>query len=298
MNIFDYNLYLFNLNGTIIENCKNIKPILGIEIFLNELFKRGKTVCVLTDSSTTNIEKIKKHLPLLNKVNFTTKDYLKTIQQFNFKNEEIICFEDSYKGWKSSEDIIYTSVLINNPDYVFYNKTNTTIKIENYLNIDDIIINYDIEHKPFYIASKSKYYGKWIELKEKYGFNITSTWIYFKIGSKGMQISEKELLCKKCYTDVVKADFIVMYSENNDETHCGALIEIGMAYALGKNVYSFGYDTLKDDVFTYFKNDNDDIKFSHINSYDIKKHIMLIQLKLNKGFQDFENKLNLLKQQK
>ena len=43
-----------------------------------------------------------------------------------------------------------------------------------------------------------------------------------------------------CYEDVRDSDFVLLYSEDESEEQRGALVEVGMAYGMGKPVYAVG----------------------------------------------------------
>jgi HAD superfamily hydrolase (TIGR01509 family) len=127
---------LIKLNG--------IKLIDGFENFLQYLVLNNKQICVVTNSSKKRVNMILDYLPQLNKIkNWITSDdvtkkkphpecYIKAISIFNIKISDIIIFEDSYNGFKAIKDIGVDTVLINSPDYIFYNEINCKNKYSSY----------------------------------------------------------------------------------------------------------------------------------------------------------------------
>ena len=48
---------------------------------------------------------------------------------------KVIAFEDSYRGYYAARQVIQTVVLVNNEDYVYFDKINPKIYIKDFLNI-------------------------------------------------------------------------------------------------------------------------------------------------------------------
>ena len=197
--IFNYKLYVFDLDGTIIDSefshymaynvqltqkisyndyqhifhdenekkkfikinqiCKQKKEqdfidiydnnsnlIEGIELFLIELFDRGKDIIIVTNSSKERVSYILSKHPILKKVTkIITKDdmkkskpdpecYINVINNCQYDIDDIIVFEDSYTGYKSLEYIDIEKVFICDENYYYYNDINYP-KIKNYQNI-------------------------------------------------------------------------------------------------------------------------------------------------------------------
>lgn len=91
------------------------------------------------------------------------------------------------------------------------------------------------ETKPFYIASKVKHAHLWIKLRDN-GYKITSSWI--DEAGQG-QTKDYTELAERCLRDIKVASFVVLFCSHG-ELLKGALIEAGMALALGKEVRCVG----------------------------------------------------------
>lgn len=89
--------------------------------------------------------------------------------------------------------------------------------------------------EPFYIASKVKHARVWRSMRDK-GYNVTASWI--DEASEG-QTKDYTELATRCLRDIKSAKFLVLYCKHG-ELMKGALIEAGMALALGKEVRCVG----------------------------------------------------------
>ncbi len=88
-----------------------------------------------------------------------------------------------------------------------------------------------------YIASKTKHAASWLKLREhRPDVEITSTWIHEAGDGQTADYCE---LAVRCLAEVKKADSILLYCAS-DEVLKGALIEVGAALALGKEVRCVG----------------------------------------------------------
>ena len=87
----------------------------------------------------------------------------------------------------------------------------------------------------FYVASKVKHAPLWRSMRAK-GYAITSTWI--DEAGEG-QTSDYTELAERCLQDIKAADFLLLYCKPGQLLK-GALIEAGMALALGKEVRCVG----------------------------------------------------------
>ena len=87
----------------------------------------------------------------------------------------------------------------------------------------------------FYVASKVKHAEVWILLR-KTGYRIVSTWIDEAMEGDTENISE---LAERCILEIQLADVLVLYCEPREMLK-GALIEVGAALALGKEVRCVG----------------------------------------------------------
>lgn len=91
----------------------------------------------------------------------------------------------------------------------------------------------------FYVASKIWHAPKIQHLRDTVGLPVRSRWIDLGQDSDIVQ-NRKGDLWQQCYEDVRDSDFVLLYSEDMSEEQRGALVEIGMAYGMGKRVYAIG----------------------------------------------------------
>jgi hypothetical protein len=99
----------------------------------------------------------------------------------------------------------------------------------------------ELSIKPkIYIASKAKHRPRWREFRDINGYDIISKWIdipdKFSQDSSGMDYKR---LWLNCVQDVRDCDVLVMYAEPG-EVMKGALIELGIALGLGKEIIVAG----------------------------------------------------------
>lgn len=88
----------------------------------------------------------------------------------------------------------------------------------------------------FYVASKTTHAEFWKHQRREFGCQIISTWI--DEAGEGQTANYSEL-AQRCISEVQKADVLVLYCEPG-ELLKGALIEVGAALALGKEVRCVG----------------------------------------------------------
>ena len=91
----------------------------------------------------------------------------------------------------------------------------------------------------FYTAGKIWHADKFRHLRDTVGLPVQARWIDLKQDDP-IVVSNKRLLWQMCYEDVRDSDFVLLYSEDMAEAQRGALVEIGMAYGMGKPVYAVG----------------------------------------------------------
>lgn len=91
----------------------------------------------------------------------------------------------------------------------------------------------------FYTAGKVWLAPKFQHLRDTVGLPVRSRWIDLGQDSDIVQ-NRKGDLWQQCYEDVRDSDFVLLYSEEQSEEQRGALVEIGMAYGMGKRVYAIG----------------------------------------------------------
>jgi nucleoside 2-deoxyribosyltransferase len=91
----------------------------------------------------------------------------------------------------------------------------------------------------FYTAGKIWHADKFRHLRDTIGLPVQARWIDLKQDDP-IVVSNKRLLWQMCYEDVRDSDFVLLYSEDMAEEQRGALVEIGMAYGMGKPVYAVG----------------------------------------------------------
>lgn len=92
-----------------------------------------------------------------------------------------------------------------------------------------------------YVASKVKYAPMWLEMKteilELYGMNVTSSWIH---EAEEGQTSDYEDLTLRCFRELMECDFVILFSNNEEEILKGALMEVGAALVQNKPVFYIG----------------------------------------------------------
>lgn len=91
----------------------------------------------------------------------------------------------------------------------------------------------------FYVAGKVWLAPKFQMLRDTLGLPVRARWIDLNQDSD-IVVNHKDQLWQKCYEDVRDSDFVLLYSEDMAEEQRGALVEIGMAYGMGKPVYAVG----------------------------------------------------------
>jgi len=91
----------------------------------------------------------------------------------------------------------------------------------------------------FYVAGKVWLAPKFQHLRDTVGLPVRSRWIDLGQDSDIVQ-NRKGDLWQQCYEDVRDSSFVLLYSEEQSEEQRGALVEIGMAYGMGKRVYAIG----------------------------------------------------------
>ena len=97
-----------------------------------------------------------------------------------------------------------------------------------------------------YSASKIWHANKWLEARDKMGYNVISGWIDVPCGTpenptgaKLLNASEKRELWRDCAREVAEADMLIAYAEEGDNQR-GVLVEIGGALSAGTPVYLIG----------------------------------------------------------
>ena len=91
----------------------------------------------------------------------------------------------------------------------------------------------------FYPAGKVWHANKFRALRDDHGLPVKARWIDLEQDSDIVQ-NRKDVLWQMCYEDVRDSDFVLLYAESETEEQRGALVEIGMAYGMGKPVYAVG----------------------------------------------------------
>ena len=90
-----------------------------------------------------------------------------------------------------------------------------------------------------YTAGKIWHADKFKFLRDNLGFNINARWVDYESDSD-IVLNRKADLWQHCYEDVRDCDAVLLYAEEHNEEQRGALVEIGMAYGMGKPVYAVG----------------------------------------------------------
>ena len=91
----------------------------------------------------------------------------------------------------------------------------------------------------FYVAGKVWLAPKFQFLRDTVGLPVRARWIDLQQDSD-IVVNHKDELWQQCYEDVRDSDFVLLYSEEQSEEQRGALVEVGMAYGMGKRVYAIG----------------------------------------------------------
>ena len=91
----------------------------------------------------------------------------------------------------------------------------------------------------FYCASKVWHADKFKFLRDTVGMNVRARWIDLTQDSD-IVTNHKDQLWQQCYEDVRDSDFVLLYSQEQSEEQRGALVEVGMAFGMGKRVYAVG----------------------------------------------------------
>ena len=91
----------------------------------------------------------------------------------------------------------------------------------------------------FYVAGKIWHAPKFQFLRDTVGLNVKARWIDLQQDSD-IVMNRKNDLWQQCYEDVRDSDFLLLYSEEQSEEQRGALVEVGMAFGMGKRVYAIG----------------------------------------------------------
>lgn len=96
------------------------------------------------------------------------------------------------------------------------------------------------EMPAIYMASKAHHRPRWRVLRDASGFNIVSSWIdtpdEYSTDPTGLDYRR---LWAKCVADVHRCDTLVVYVESGEHMK-GALVEVGVALGLGKEVIITG----------------------------------------------------------
>ena len=111
-----------------------------------------------------------------------------------------------------------------------------------------------------YTAGKIWHAPKFQYLRDVLGYDVNARWIDLE-DSNWIVRKRKDILWQICYEDVRDCDFVLLYCEDISEEQRGALVEIGLAYAVGKPVYAVG--TCK----TIQPNKISDVAFTHFEGF-------------------------------
>lgn len=109
-----------------------------------------------------------------------------------------------------------------------------------------------------YTAGKIWHAPKFQFLRDTLGLKVNARWIDYTDDCDIVK-NRKDLLWQHCYEDVRDCDLVLLYSEDAAEEQRGALVEVGMAYGMGKPVYAVGAcQSIK-------PNNISDVAFTHYN---------------------------------
>ncbi len=107
--------------------------------------------------------------------------------------------------------------------------------------VEQLASHPELNEKPkIYLASKAKHRPRWREFRDSLGYNIISRWIdtddQYSEDPTGLDYGK---LWEMCIQDAKNCDVLVLYVEP-DEHLKGALVELGVALALGKEIIVTG----------------------------------------------------------
>lgn len=91
----------------------------------------------------------------------------------------------------------------------------------------------------FYCAGKIWHAPKFRFLRDVVKFDVRARWIDLTQDSD-IVANRKDQLWQMCYEDVRDSDYVLLYAEDMAEEQRGALVEVGMAFGMGKPVYAVG----------------------------------------------------------
>jgi hypothetical protein len=81
----------------------------------------------------------------------------------------------------------------------------------------------------------------WLEMKteilELYNMNVISSWIH---EAEEGQTSDYEDLTLRCFRELIDCDFVILFSNDDEEFLKGALMEVGAALVQNKPVFYIG----------------------------------------------------------
>lgn len=277
-----------------------LKLVEGFYEFFTLLIKTGKIICIVTDSQSETFKLVCDKFSFLKKINFiVTRNevskrkpdsscYLNLLKKLpdDIENHEIIAFEDSYKGWTAASGVIYNCVLVNNSNYVYYDKIKAKNIIPDFKQVIDLSFKTKFDYAPFYISSKTIHREKWLELQNF--FPIEATWININKHKNEITIDDKYGLCEAIQKDIISSKFGILYLEKNEKDHIGSLIEIGLLLANSKKIYVCGDNIFKDEVLFNFK---EHFIFSRVNNFNLFKTFLSIQYDISEDYQNFNNNI-------
>ena len=284
MNIYDNNVFIFSLTDIIINNEELLEGYLD---FLYNLEKYNKFIYILNNINQNVFNKLIENYPVFLKFNIilidtiTNESYLHIIKNCinKFELYEIISFNSNYDEWIIANNIIYNNIFINKNNSIHYKNIIKNNIIENFINIDNIILKKNIKYIPFYISSKTKHRNKWLELIKKYP--IKSRWIYNDKDKIDLDSRDRTILCDIIKKDIKKCKFGIFYCEIHEIDHIGSLIEIGMLISHNKKIFLCGDNIYKHEVLFNFKNQ---INMCYIDNPDMDYVFKKIQYENNKMY--------------
>lgn len=135
--------------------------------------------------------------------------------------------------------------------------------------VEQLASHPELAIKPkIYIASKAHHRPQWRELRNK-GYDIISQWIdindKYSQDPTGLDYTK---LWDACVQDVRKCDILILYVEK-DEHLKGALVQLGVALGLGKEIIVTGI--FGDDNGTWYHNEK--IQVSNLAIEDLLKYV-------------------------
>ena len=116
----------------------------GFERFYNRLVELGKNVYIVTNSSQEIFEIFVEKFPFLKDITVITgckkpdPSGYRAVPQVG----KTVAFEDSYRGFYAASQIISTVILVNTPDYVYFDTIKPEFSIKTFSELEHLPVAY------------------------------------------------------------------------------------------------------------------------------------------------------------